>query len=55
MKIKFILYIFRWKELTTKENLFRIRMFNGHHNFQSECQTEVLQALKEDFKILLQK
>lgn len=27
-------------------------MFNGHHNFQSECQQDVLQSLKIDFKEL---
>ncbi len=48
-------FLNRWKELTTKEDLFHVRMFPGHHNFQSECQTQVLQALKEDFNKLIKK
>jgi surfactin synthase thioesterase subunit len=43
------IFSFRWKELTTKEDLFRVKMFPAGHNFQAECQTQVLQTLKEDF------
>ncbi|CAF1032469.1 unnamed protein product [Adineta steineri] len=43
-------FINRWKELTTKHDLFRVRMFHGHHHFQSECEAQVLQALQEDFR-----
>jgi surfactin synthase thioesterase subunit len=45
------LEIFRWIEVTTNKDLFRIRLFPGHHNFPSECQDQVLQCLREDFKI----
>ncbi|CAF0864883.1 unnamed protein product [Adineta steineri] len=43
----------RWSELTTKKELFRVRMFPGHHYFFSECQNQVLEALKEDFDSIL--
>ncbi|CAF3253490.1 unnamed protein product [Rotaria sp. Silwood2] len=46
-------FLNRWKELTTIQDLFRVRMFRGHHNFQSECQDEVLQCLKEDFNNII--
>ncbi|UJR11503.1 hypothetical protein I4U23_015684 [Adineta vaga] len=39
----------RWIELTTVKDLFRVRMFPGHHNFHSEHPDEVLRCLKEDF------
>ncbi|CAF1122996.1 unnamed protein product [Rotaria sordida] len=42
-----------WKELTTKKDLFRVRMFDGHHNFPSECQDQVLKCLKEDFNNII--
>ncbi|CAF3164353.1 unnamed protein product [Rotaria socialis] len=47
-------FLNRWKELTTTNDLFRVRMFNGHHNFQSECQNEVLESVKQDFKYLIE-
>ncbi|UJR28443.1 hypothetical protein I4U23_009683 [Adineta vaga] len=37
-----------WIELTTAEDLFRVRMFSGHHHFPSENAVQVLQYLKED-------
>ncbi|CAF3805900.1 unnamed protein product [Rotaria magnacalcarata] len=43
-------FLNRWKELTTTNALFRVRIFNGHHNFQSECQNEVLESVQQDFK-----
>ncbi|CAF0946780.1 unnamed protein product [Adineta steineri] len=43
----------RWLELTTNKDLFRVRLFPGHHNFQSECQNQVLQCMKEDFNNVL--
>ncbi|CAF2087670.1 unnamed protein product [Rotaria magnacalcarata] len=43
-----------WKELTTTNALFRGRIFNGHHNFQSECQNEVLESVQQDFKYLIE-
>ncbi|CAF3824772.1 unnamed protein product [Adineta steineri] len=46
-------FLNRWIELTKSKDLFRVRMFPGHHNFQSECQTQVLQCLKEDFNNIL--
>ncbi|CAF1517279.1 unnamed protein product [Adineta steineri] len=46
-------FLNKWTELTKKKDLFRIRMFPGHHSFQSECQTQVLQCLKEDFNTFL--
>jgi len=47
--------ISRWNELTNAKDLFFVRMFNGHHNFQAECETEVLKYLKEDFDNLVRK
>ncbi|CAF0909165.1 unnamed protein product [Adineta steineri] len=45
--------LIKWSELTTKKELFRVRMFPGHHYFFSECQNQVLEALKEDFDSIL--
>ena len=44
---------FRWKELTTVKEFFRIRMFPGHHNFQAECSSQVLASLQEDLNNIL--
>jgi surfactin synthase thioesterase subunit len=48
-------FLNRWKELSLKEDLFVVRMFPGNHNFQVECQTQVLEALKKDFNNLINK
>jgi hypothetical protein len=48
-RLKFYFVIFRWKELTTVKELFRVRIFPGHHNFHAECGPQVLSCLKEDF------
>lgn len=45
-------HYFRWKELTTIKELFRVRMFPGHHNFPSECSSQVLTSLQEDLNNL---
>lgn len=50
---KFVFEYFRWKDLTTIQQFFRVRMFPGHHNFPSECSSQVLTSLKEDLNNIL--
>ncbi len=49
----FFIFVCRWKELTTAQDLFRIRIFPGHHNFQVECGPQVISCLKEDFNNII--
>ncbi|CAF1148428.1 unnamed protein product [Adineta ricciae] len=46
-------FLNRWIELTTVKDLFRVRIFPGHHNFHSEHPDQVLQCLKEDFNQII--
>ncbi|CAF3455459.1 unnamed protein product [Rotaria socialis] len=46
-------FLNRSKQLTTINDFFRIRMFNGHHDLQSECQNEVLEFVKQNLKDLV--
>ncbi|CAF0822829.1 unnamed protein product [Adineta ricciae] len=46
-------FLNRWIELTTVKDLFRVRIFPGHHNFHSEHSDQVLHCLKEDFNQII--
>ncbi|CAF1341517.1 unnamed protein product, partial [Didymodactylos carnosus] len=48
-------FLKRWTELTTVKDLFRVRMFHGHHMFHSECGENVLKCLKEDLTNIVEK